>query len=1123
MNYKRIIGARPSILCLLLIIFSLHSVPLNAQNRLIIKVSNIATQGELSLRGLTADFPYPILTTITVIDSQQNYIPGLADTLRWLRTNDVAENGQLINEIWQPLLEYHRDNSAFPDDPDVYHQFASPLFTEIRSSDSAATSTMLVLDVSTSMDEEFEATKDGARAYLNLLRDVDQAGIVLFSGEIVKYVEMTADKQLLIDTIDDAVMSGGTAIYDGIMQAIEGAKNASGRRSIIAYTDGLDNSSNATPEAVIDSARFYGLPVHTIALGENTREDVLSHIAEETGGLFFKAATGEDMKAIYVSLLNTMQNYYVMAHGSPDPFYNETWRNVDLTANTPTLEGRGNGFYYVGDFPAENATDLALSLVALTDTMIVEGADSLNIVQPGEIYEYQLEILNLGPNAADSVSLFHVLPDSAAILQASPAPAAVIRNMLFWRLAGPALNQKVVVSVSVKLDSNASINSGIFPCEAKIFAEMDSIWQNNYATDTVYTRHLVPEPVRNYDLSIEQIVTADTSIEIPGEVIPAVFVGNDYSCSLKIKNLGPNSARDFIVWDNFPDSIKVSAFTALPVRQTSDSLFWQIDSLANGDSLFISFKATVADSLPFLPYPLENVSGLIASQDTAAQNDSSKTIVYAIAPPDSPPLVSQNYNLSMEQKVYTDQTISVSDTIYPAVLVGDICIYRLKVENHGPKPACNFQVWDAVADSVSPGAFNISPTSQIVDTLFWQIDSLAAGDSLVFIFEAGVADSIPFTQFPLINESGIAAENDTLLTDNYSTTTVYAIFPPVQDNTDISVQQYVQADSFIVVNDDTIKYAREGETYFYTLIVTNQSTVTAQNVRIVDVLPDSIQTGSFQPSPTVEAGDSIVWEIDSLAPDSTHLIHFTATLPETMPAGENLLINTVTVSATNEDPTNLANNVSVDTVLIAVRPYDDWQPQIKATPVLVDVGDEIDVSVQVPVPIKNWDIWVYQSNSKIDSGYANTFIESTQLTPEVWLDIEPQYLVNQKFTATNEEQLVFELRVIDSFDEFKSVRTTVTVMSGKDFQVDRNVFTPAEQEELEIRLRFQKAVTGTLDLYDITGTRITKLIESDFNAGWNTFLWDGLTEEGQQIGSGFYIITLRANGKHAWKKIMIVR
>lgn len=175
---------------LLFFVYSLWPIPTQAQTSLqrsffddsvTVSVSNISIGNQFSLRGLTADFPYPVLSTISVVDSRGNPIFGLADTSRWLGPEDVAQIGLPISEIWQPILEYHRDAPAFPPDPNVFNQSPPPLFTEVVETGFLPTSTMLVMDVSGSMVEEIDDTKSGARLFVDLLQSPYQVGIVQFS------------------------------------------------------------------------------------------------------------------------------------------------------------------------------------------------------------------------------------------------------------------------------------------------------------------------------------------------------------------------------------------------------------------------------------------------------------------------------------------------------------------------------------------------------------------------------------------------------------------------------------------------------------------------------------------------------------------------------------------------------------------------------------------------------------------------------------------------------------------------------------------------------------------------------------------------------------------------------
>ena len=107
---------------------------------------------------------------------------------------------------------------------------------------------------------------------------------------------------------------------------------------------------------------------------------------------------------IYQKLADLIQHFYLMAHTSPDPIRNNTWRTVDVTVNLPRGSGnyqlQGFGRYFVeGGLPA----DLSVNLVSITDTTISEANDTMNAVIPGEIYDYQILIKNQGPNKSNYV------------------------------------------------------------------------------------------------------------------------------------------------------------------------------------------------------------------------------------------------------------------------------------------------------------------------------------------------------------------------------------------------------------------------------------------------------------------------------------------------------------------------------------------------------------------------------------------------------------------------------------------------------------------------------------------------------------------------------------------------
>jgi flagellar hook assembly protein FlgD len=62
-----------------------------------------------------------------------------------------------------------------------------------------------------------------------------------------------------------------------------------------------------------------------------------------------------------------------------------------------------------------------------------------------------------------------------------------------------------------------------------------------------------------------------------------------------------------------------------------------------------------------------------------------------------------------------------------------------------------------------------------------------------------------------------------------------------------------------------------------------------------------------------------------------------------------------------------------------------------------------------------------------------------------------------------------------------------------------------------------------IDVYDISGYHIHTISGGFFNTGLNDITWDAVTESGMKVGSGVYLITMRADGISCWKKVIITR
>jgi Ca-activated chloride channel family protein len=209
--------------------------------------------------------------------------------------------------------------------------FARPE-AEVRIPREEAT-VIIALDVSTSMRAQdvppnrFEVAREAARDFVDLLPERFNIGIVAFAQSVKVAVPPTTDRVLIGQALDDLTLEGGTAIGDALTASVKTIRpatgdgdTATGKRKlpparVVLLSDG-GNSAGSPIEAGIETAVGAGIAVSTIAYGTPegvvplqgrilrvpVDEAALRLIADETGGVAYKAATKDELKKVYEDL-----------------------------------------------------------------------------------------------------------------------------------------------------------------------------------------------------------------------------------------------------------------------------------------------------------------------------------------------------------------------------------------------------------------------------------------------------------------------------------------------------------------------------------------------------------------------------------------------------------------------------------------------------------------------------------------------------------------------------------------------------------------------------------------------------------------------------------------------------
>lgn len=191
---------------------------------------------------------------------------------------------------------------------------------------------MMVLDVSTSMlAEDFrpqnrlEAAKLVAAEFIAGRRN-DPIGMVIFGREAFSQCPLTLDYGVLLDILEKTQVApeewDGTAIGNGLATAVARLKDSKAKsKVIILLTDGENNAGEVDPVTAAQVAHTFDIRVYTIGAGTRGTamypfehplfgkqyrpipveidEDLLTRIADITGGKYFRATDTEKLRNIY--------------------------------------------------------------------------------------------------------------------------------------------------------------------------------------------------------------------------------------------------------------------------------------------------------------------------------------------------------------------------------------------------------------------------------------------------------------------------------------------------------------------------------------------------------------------------------------------------------------------------------------------------------------------------------------------------------------------------------------------------------------------------------------------------------------------------------------------------------
>lgn len=208
-----------------------------------------------------------------------------------------------------------------PDDFKVYDNGRPQKITSFES-ENISLEMVVALDVSSSMRAALPFVKEAAKRFLGGLRPGDHVTLLGFNDNVFTLAPRSRDQANRVKAIDLMRAWGGTALYDVVLNGLNVLARHPGRRAMLLFTDGDDQSSHATFEAAVARAEGSDATIYAIGQGRAIRahdlQQVLRRFSVISGGRHFFAEDVRRLDRFFEEILEDLSNQYLISYDYPD-------------------------------------------------------------------------------------------------------------------------------------------------------------------------------------------------------------------------------------------------------------------------------------------------------------------------------------------------------------------------------------------------------------------------------------------------------------------------------------------------------------------------------------------------------------------------------------------------------------------------------------------------------------------------------------------------------------------------------------------------------------------------------------------------------------------------------------
>ena len=209
---------------------------------------------------------------------------------------------------------------------------------------------VVAMDISASMGQAVDELRIAVRHFLAQLRPEDQVTLVAFNDEMFVLTQRETDPAVRAQALDRLSTWGGTTLYDVIIRSLELLSRRPGRRSLIVFSDGEDQASQATFAHVERALKGSDATLFAVGLGRGREQvnlrETLEALAEPSGGRALFADRPAELDKVFAELRTELAHQYLVGYESTNAKLDGSWRKVAVEVPGTSYRVRARQGYF---------------------------------------------------------------------------------------------------------------------------------------------------------------------------------------------------------------------------------------------------------------------------------------------------------------------------------------------------------------------------------------------------------------------------------------------------------------------------------------------------------------------------------------------------------------------------------------------------------------------------------------------------------------------------------------------------------------------------------------------------------------------------------------------------------